>query len=128
MNADEIIAINKIIEKFILNPENFVLYRGQTIEDNGGLHFALDKDWAKKFGNIIIKGTLPVGSKIKPLKEADFQEAFSLGLPSERPVWDLIFSKGYDAIIATDSMESSKLDVIVNPKHLERFKLSSNSL
>lgn len=122
MNADEIKLINDIIEKFILNPENFVLFRGQNSSDKGGLHFALDENWAKMFGNTIIKGTLPVGSKIKPLKEADFREAFSLGLPSERPVWDLIFSRGYDAILATDAMESSKLDVIVNPKHLERFK------
>lgn len=122
MNTDEIKLMNQTIEKFILNPENFVLFRGQSVTDKGGLHFALDEDWAKRFGKIIIKGTLPVGSKIKPLQETDFQEALSLGLPSERPVWDLIFSKGYDAILGTDAMESSKLDVIVNPKHLEIFK------
>lgn len=122
MNADEIIAINKIIEKFILNPENFVLYRGEKTTNKGGLHFALDKDWAKNFGDNILEGTLPAGSKIKSITKDDFDEAFNLGITSEQPVWDLIFSKGYDAILGTEFADHSKLDVIVNPKHLKRFK------
>jgi hypothetical protein len=122
MNADEVTLINQTIEKFILNPENFVLFRGEKEANKGGLHFALDKGWAKNFGDNILEGNLPAGSKIKSITKTDLDKAFSLGLTSEQPVWNLIFLEGYDAILGTDFMDSNKLDVIVNPKHLERFK------
>ena len=122
MNIDEIALTNQIIKKFILNPEKFILFRGESIASKDGTHFTTDENWAKRFGNIIIKGTLPIGSKIKSLTKDDFKEAFNLGFTSEHQVWDLFFSRGYDAILGTDSRDSSKLDVIVNPKHLERFK------
>ncbi len=120
MNTDEIKLINDTIEKFTSNPENFVLFRGETTENKGGLHFALDKGWAQNFGDTIIKLTLPAGSKIKLLKETDFREAYNLGFTSEQSCWDWIFLQGYDAIIGTEPMNSNKLDVIINPKYLKK--------
>ncbi len=94
MDTDKIKLINQIIEKFILNPENFVLFRGEKITNKGGLHFALDDDWAKRFGDTIIKGTLPVGSKIKSITKDDFQEAYNLGFTSEQPMKSIFLKLG----------------------------------
>ena len=55
------------------------------------------------------------------------EEAYKRGDTSERSVWDSIFNEGYDAIIGTDSMNSSKIDIIINPKHLGNFKPSNLS-
>lgn len=113
-----------MVQKFISNPETFTLFRGENENNQKGLHFTTDKEWAKNFGSNILTGSLPLGSKIELLTEKDLKEDYELGITSERPFWDLIFDKGYDAIVGCDTMNSDELDVIVNPKHLELFKAS----
>ena len=102
--------------------ETFLLFRGENPSNKGGLHFSTDKDWAKNFGDIILEGTLPVGCKIKLLTGYDFEEAYNSGITSEQQFWNSVFIDGYDAILGTDAMNSSKIDVIIHPKHLENFK------
>ena len=122
-NSDKI--SDELIEKFISNPESFVLYRGEGKTNKDGLHFTTNKEWTKTFGGNIVEGTLPAGSKIKILAEDDMETALNRGIVLERSLWDSIFAKGYDAIIGTDSMNNEVLDVIVNPKHLGRFTRKS---
>jgi hypothetical protein len=62
MNKNE---INDLIQKFISKPEDFTLFRGENKINMGGLHFTIDKDWAKKFGDNILEGKLPTSSKTK---------------------------------------------------------------
>ena len=125
MNNIEIFN-QKIKKNFISNPETFVLFRGENFFNMGGLHFTTDEDWAKKFGKVILKGFLPAGSKIKFITADDFEDGHNLGIFSEDLFWFSIFAQGYDAILGTDHRNSSKLDVIVNPKHLKNFRSSSN--
>ncbi|MFA7301846.1 MAG: hypothetical protein WC069_06070 [Candidatus Shapirobacteria bacterium] len=113
---------NEGIQRFISNPESFILFRGESDENQGGIHFTTDAEWAKNFGNKILTGKLPADSKIKLITEKDFKEGYELGILSEKLLWDFIFNKGYDAIVGHDAMNSNKLDVIVNPKHLGLFK------
>ena len=113
---------SETVQRFISNPETFTLFRGEDAGNVGGLHFTTDQEWAKNFGNRMLKGTLPAGCKIELLTEKDLKEDYRLGILSERPFWDLIFERGYDAIVGCDSMNSEELDVIVNPKYLELFK------
>lgn len=113
--------MNELIQKFISNPEAFTLYRGESKMTQGGLHFTTDKEWARIFGEIILEGNLPEKSIVKLLTEDDFRNGYEQGISSEKQLWDLLFSKGYDAIIGVDSMNSKALDVIVNPKHLKNF-------
>ncbi|MCX6717531.1 MAG: hypothetical protein NTU76_02555 [Candidatus Taylorbacteria bacterium] len=115
---------DKILQKFISNPETFTLFRGEDQSNQNGLHFTTDEVWARKFGGSTLSGRLPADSKIKLLAGEDFEEGYKLGIASEGPLWDLIFKNGYDAIIGHDSMDCNMLDVIVNPKHLKLFKLS----
>jgi len=112
---------NENIQRFISNPESFILFRGESDENKGGLHFTTDEKWAKNFGNKIITGKLPADSKIKLITEKDFKEGYELGILSEELFWKFIFDKGYDAIVGYDVMNSTKLDVIINPKHLKLF-------
>jgi hypothetical protein len=120
---DDKSADQDMTERFLANPESFSLFRAENAANTGGLHFALDKEWVKNFGSDIRTGTLPAGSKIRLLAEADLKQAFEQGLFSEQELWDSIFDQGYDAILGHDAMNSHMLDVIVNSKHLERFKL-----
>ena len=113
---------SETVQRFISTPETFTLFRGEDTSNQGGLHFTTDKNWAKNFGDKILIGNLPAGCKIELLTEKDLKEDYKLGILSERPFWDLIFERGYDAIVGCDSMNSEELDVIVNPKYLELFK------
>jgi hypothetical protein len=113
----------EIAERFLAKPESFPLFRAENATNKGGLHFALNKEWVQNFGANIHTGTLPAGSKIRLLAEIDLKEAFEQGVVSEQELWDSLFKQGYDAILGHDAMNSQVLDVIVNPKHLERFKL-----
>lgn len=113
------------IANFILNPENFVLFRAEKSTTQGGLHFTLDKNWAKNFGENVLEGKLPAGSKVRLISEADFEKGIKQGFGKERLLWDFIFSnEDCDALIGHDAMNSSILDIIVNPKHLKNFKPS----
>jgi len=120
MNKNE---VDNLIQKFISNPESFTLFRGENQTNQGGLHFTTDKDWASKFGENILEGKLPKDSKIKLIKNSDFEEGFKANILSEQQLWDSIFEKGYDAIVGYDPMNSDMLDIIINPKHLELFKV-----
>lgn len=115
-------TINQLAKKFISNPENFTLFRGENEVNQGGLHFTTDKEWAKKFGKIILSGQLPSRCKFKMISEDDFELAFNVGISSEGKLWTLLFKEGYDAVIGYDPMNSHMLDVVVNPVHLDRFK------
>ena len=112
---------SEAIQRFVSNPESFTLFRDENSANRGGLHFTTDKNWAKNFGSKVISGTLPAHSRIKLLTEKDFQDGLKLGITAERPLWDLFFDEGYDAIVGYDSMNAEELDVIVNPKHLGCF-------
>lgn len=127
MSMNDIKIFNQTTNKFASNPETFVLFRGENLPNKGGLHFTTDKDWAKDFGKVILKGTLPAGSKIKLLTKDDFIEPLSMGVTSEDVVWFSIFAEGYDAILGHDQRNSKVFDVIVNPKHLGNFKPSNNA-
>jgi len=113
---------NQKKQKFISNPETFILFRGENFFNMGGLHFTTDEDWAKKFGKVILKGSLPAGSKIKHLTRDDVRDGLKANIFLEDFFWFSFFAEGYDAILGTDFMNSSKLDIIVNPKHLGNFK------
>lgn len=118
--ADSIV-FNEMIHKFITHPESFTLFRDENADNKGGLHFTTDKNWAKNFGTNVLSGTLPAHSRIKLLTEKDFEDGLKLGITSERPLWNIFFDEGYDAIVGYDSMNSDELDVIVNPKYLGCF-------
>jgi len=111
------------IEEFLKRPENFILFRGERPDNQGGLHFTNDEEWAKSFGATILAGRLPLRSKIKLLTEADMSIALTGGIYSEQGLWDSIFEQGYDAIAGHDSMRAHLLDIIVHPKHLGKFEI-----
>lgn len=127
MDIKDLELFNQIKKNFISNPETFILYRGENLDNMGGLHFTTDENWAKKFGKVIFKGALPTGSKIKLLTKDDFIEPLSMGVISEDAVWFSIFAQGYDAILGHDQRNSNVFDVIVNPRHLKNFKPSNNA-
>ena len=108
--------------EFLEHPEKYLLYRGEQAKSESGLHFSTDAQWVKNFGPIIRSGTLPMGSRVKLLTEADEKEAFENGIYSELRLWESFFEKGYDAILGHDALNSKALDIIVHPKHAERFK------
>ena len=68
---------------FITNPESLILYRGEKDCNRGGLHFTPDKEWAKGFGETILEGRLPAGSKIKLITPDDLDDAVNHGLVSD---------------------------------------------
>ncbi|MDP2816515.1 MAG: hypothetical protein Q8O19_07535 [Rectinemataceae bacterium] len=117
------VPIAEVVEKFIEHPEDFLLFRGERSDNRGGLHFTNDEEWANYFGTAIRTGKLPAGSKIKVLAEVDMSDALAREIYSEQGLWDSIFEQGYDAILGYDSMRPHLLDVIVHPKHLERFEI-----
>ena len=115
--------INVVAEKFILNPEKFLLFRGEQQFNHGGQHFTTDKEWAKNFGDKILEGQLPIGSKVRLITGTDFADGFKQGFGKEWLLWNFIFSnEECDALIGHDAMNCRILDVIVNPKHLKNFK------
>jgi hypothetical protein len=112
---------DQTIHGFIAHPESFTLFRDENAENKSGLHFATDKNWAKNFDTSVLFGSLPAGSRINLLTEEDFENGLKLGITSERPLWDISFNEGYDAVVGYDSVNSEELDVIVNLKHLGYF-------
>jgi hypothetical protein len=116
--------MDKIVDTFLSNPENYILFRGEKPGMEGGLHFTLDKEWAKVFGSNILQGYLPQGSKIKIISEEDFEEAMKFNISTDYKFYYFIFAKGYDAILGYDPMNSQMLDIIVNPKLLKNFRVS----
>jgi len=123
---NDIELFKQIKKNFVSNPETFILFRGENPSNKGGLHFTTDKDWAKHFGKIILEGSFPPGSKIKHLTRDDVRNGLNANILLEDFFWFSFFAQGYDAILGTDFMDSSKLDIIVNPKHLGNFKPSNN--
>jgi len=118
---------DEIIEHFISTPETFTLFRGENLTNKYGIHFTTDITWAKNFGEDILTGTLPQNSKIHLWDEKDFQTAINItshtGKIDELALFKFILEQNdYDAILATDFMNSEALDIIINPKHLGRFK------
>lgn len=109
--------------RFIENPESISLFRGERVSNLGGLHFTDNEEWAGCFGTTILTGKLPSGSRIRLLVETDMATALANGIYSEQGLWDVFFAQGYDAILGYDSMRPKFLDVIVHPKHLERFAI-----
>lgn len=110
MSMNDIEVFDQIKKNFISNPETFVLFRGEGWDNMGGLHFTTDENWAKKFGKVILKGSLPAGCKIKHLTGDDVRDGLNKGILLADVFWFSIFAKGYDAILGTDFMNSKKLD------------------
>ncbi len=111
------------IKTLLARPELVLLYRGERLATSGGLHFTPEKEWAEKFSDgILLRGNLPIGSKIKILDDSDFEYGLKMGFSSEKLLWDHIFTQGYDAILGHDAMNPKIIDVIVHPKHLHNFK------
>lgn len=114
---------DEMAAKFLERPQDFMLFRGERPDNQGGLHFTNDREWAGSFGEIILAGSLPAGCKIKLLAETDMSDALVRGVYTEQNLWSSIFEEGYDAILGHDAMRPSFLDVIVHPKHLGRFRV-----
>lgn len=110
-------------ERFLNHPEDFVLFRGERPDNQGGLHFTNEKEWALNFGKNILMGCLPAKSKIRILTEADMDAVIVHGIYGEQGLWDSLFEQGYDAILGHEPMRPRFLDVVVHPKHLGRFKM-----
>ncbi len=117
--------MEEMVKKFISNPEDFILFRGENKINQGGLHFTTDEVWAKNFGDRLLVGKLPVGSRVKLLTQEDFTKSYESGLKSEKELWNSIFESGWDAIIGVDSMNNEVLDIIINPKHLGNFSIGN---
>lgn len=111
---------DSLIENLLAKPDCLDLFRGQKTGAIPGLHFTPDEAWAKSFGDDIIKLRLPENSRLKLLTDNLFEDALREGIYGETALWQSFFDQGYDAIIGTDSHNSKMIDVIVNPKHLER--------
>jgi len=127
------VLTDEIIQKFISNPETFILYRGEggRQSNEGGLHFTTDKEWAKRFGSTILEGTLPKGSEIHLISQRDFDTGavimYKTKKIDETAVYKTLFDwYGYDAIIGSDPMNNNVLDVVVNPENLKYFKPSNS--
>ena len=119
--------INALTEKFVSNPENFLLFRGEGDTNKNGFRFTLDKEWARGFGDTVLEGKLPANSKIHVLKYDEIQYAPRTGFTTDNS-WFLQFieENNYDAIVATDPMSPRTLEIIVNTKHLGDFKISNS--
>lgn len=111
---------DSLIESLLAKPDCLDLFRGQKAGAIPGLHFTPDEVWAKSFGDNIIKLRLPEDARLKLLTGDSFEDAFQKGLYDEAALWQSFFDQGYDAIVGADSHDSTMIDVIVNPKHLER--------
>jgi len=124
------ILTDERIQKFISNPETFILYRGESKgkANEKGLHFTTDKDWAKSFGDTLLMGSLPKGSIIHHIDQNDFTEAMDIYSRikkiDDKTIFELQLNRhGYDAMIGHDPMNSNVLDVVVHTKHLSRFRV-----
>ncbi len=109
-----------LIESLLTKPDSVPLFRGQKVDQPMGIHFTPDEEWAKKFGDDIIKLELARDSRLKLLTDDSFEDALQKDLHDEISLWQSIFDQGYDAIVGTDSHNSAMIDIIVNPKHLGR--------
>lgn len=109
---------DSLIDALLAKPESIQLFHGQKEGQLIGIHFTPDEDWAKNFGTIITKMTLPANAKIKLLTPEDTELGIEKGIYDENTFWQTFFDDGYDAVIGYDSHNSAVLDVIVNPKLL----------
>lgn len=98
-----------------------MLYRGERAINQGSLHFTSDKSWVKHFGRAVLQGRLPAGAKIKVITGEDLERAYTAGIMTDNAFYKSIFRDGYDVIIGHDVMDFNILDVVVNPKLLDRF-------
>jgi hypothetical protein len=122
VTEQDLAYVENLVKRFLAHPETVFLYRGENKTNQNGLHFTADKEWAKNFGGQILRGRLPIKSRIKVLTTKDFDEAWSNGISSELDLWHYYFDQGYDAVLGTDLMADKQIDVIINPKHLKNFK------
>jgi len=121
LSEQDLTNVANLVKRFLAHPETVFLYRGENILNQRGLHFTADKEWAKNFGDKILRGRLPTRSRIKVLEIKDFDEAWISGINSEMDLWNYYFDQGYDAILGTDLMTDKQIDVIINPKNLKYF-------
>lgn len=120
--------LNAVVEKFILNPESFLLYRGEKKDNNNGFRFTTKKEWAEGFGDVLLEGRLPPNSTIHPLKHVDIMGAPQTGFTTDNSWFLKLFEEEkWDAIISRDPMSATTLEILVNPKHLGLFKVSEKS-
>jgi hypothetical protein len=108
---------DSLIDDLLAKPDSVQLFRGQKASEPMGIHFTPDEAWAKNFGTVM-KMTLPANAKVKLLTPEDTERGLQEGICDETVFWQTFFDDGYDAIIGTDSHDSTVLDVIVNPKLL----------
>lgn len=111
---------DSLIKNLLAKPDCLDLFRGQKAGMIPGLHFTPDEAWAKSFGDEVITLRLPRDSRLKLLTGDSFADALQQGFYDEATLWQSFFDQGYDAIVGTDSHDSTMIDVIVNPKHLGR--------
>ncbi|MDP2704264.1 MAG: hypothetical protein Q8P01_03495 [bacterium] len=113
---------DSLIESLLTKPDSVQLFRGQKTDAEMGLHYTPDETWARNFGPIILKMTLPANAKIKLITSEDTEQGIKEGIYDEEIFWQTFFNDGYDAIIGTDSHNSMVLDVIVNPEISRRLR------
>lgn len=101
------------------SPGDIPLYRGESgAPQVGGSHFTTDPEWAKSFargGKPLVEKMLPPNARIKVITGQDMQQAAEKGFTHESQWWDDLFKQGYDAVVGTDAMNGTKLDVVVKP-------------
>lgn len=117
--------VNKAVDQLVAHPETISLYRGEGAGNAGGQHFTPDASWAKNFGNTSVQGKLPAGSKIFKIDEASMQQAMQQGISNDHDFYNFLFNKGYDAVLGSDQRNPFALDIIVNPKMLQNFKVQT---
>lgn len=109
---------DSLIESLLTKPDSIQLFRGQKADSEMGLHYTPDETWARNFGPVILKMVLPANAKLKLITRKDTEQGIQKGIFNEDVFWQTFFDDGYDAIVGTDSHDSTVLDVIVNPKLL----------
>lgn len=118
---------NKQAENFVAHPEAIPLYRGESMANKGGVHFTPDSEWSNNFGKTNVQGSLPAGSKVFTINDQSMQEALQQGITNDDQFYKWLFDKGYDALLGSDSRNSNALDIVVNPKLLNNFKVAEPS-
>jgi len=121
--------LNATVKRFISNPEDFTLFRGEKDDNKNGFRFTTDREWAENFGSVILEGKLPPQSKIHPLKHWDIMGVPQTGFTTDNSWFLQLFEEEkWDAIISSDPMSTETLEILVNPKHLGNFKVLGKNL
>ena len=116
-------SLEELAQRLINAPDTVKLFRGESAVNRGGLHFTTDRVWALQFGTELLTGHLPRHAVVHLLTPEDFELAAALPDQSDDRCISLMLleKRGADALLGHDPRNSAVLDVIVHPRHLDRF-------